>query len=343
MALIDVEALLAPLSDDAPCGPDLEYDATFLSLDEAAKGKPEQQFGDTIIPGEDPDFRQMQTLSRELFERTRDLRVAVHLLRASTRLQGLRAAAEGLQLIQGLLERHWDHVHPMLDADDDNDPTMRLNALAPLVDGDCFIADLRKAVTVGRMGVRGRDIELAFGKGQPPEGEDFTPAMGVVQALRDADAQDEGFSAALAGMLDAVVAIDRIVTDRATVSGPEFRPLRLIAQAMRDAAAQLQADGAAADGEVAAGEGTADASGAMTMAVATPGVGALRTRQDVVAALDKICDWLEHNEPANPAPLLIRRAQRLVNMSFMDILKDLVPDSVDQMSKLAGIPNDQGY
>ncbi|MEY4766043.1 MAG: hypothetical protein RI907_2716 [Pseudomonadota bacterium] len=344
MALIDVEALLAPLSDDAPCGSDLEYDADFLALDEAAKGKAEQQFGDTIIPGEEPDWRQMQSLASSLFERTRDVRVAVHLLRAATRLQGVRAAAEGLQLIQGLLERHWDHVHPMLDADDDNDPTMRLNALAPLVDGDTFLRDLRAASTGGRMGVRGRDLELAFGKGQPPEGEEFMPAMGVVQALTDASAQDPGLCDALIGMVDTVAAIDSLVTAKATVTGPEFRPLRLIAQAFRDAAQQAmggQAGEAGAEGEGGSGEWAQDGSAPAGGMAVPGGLGALRTRQDAIQALEKVCEWIEHNEPSNPAPLLIRRAQRLINMSFMDILKDLVPDSVDQMSKLAGIPNDQ--
>ncbi len=342
MALIDVDAYLVPLSEGEPCGPDLEYDATFLALEEAAKGKPEQQFGDTIIAGEDPDWRQMQSLSRELMDRTRDIRVAVQLLRASTRLQGLRAAAEGLQLIHGLLSQHWDHVHPKLDADDDNDPTMRLNALAPLVDGDSFLADLRKATTGGRVSVSGRDLELAFGKGQPPEGESFVPAPGVVQALTDAEGNDNGLLEALAGMVDTAAAIDAIVTDKATVSGPEFRPLRLILQAIRDAARQAQGGAVGAEGgaEAAAdgGESGGVSGGGM---VVQGGLGALRNRQDAIQALEKVCEWIELNEPSNPAPLLIRRAQRLINMNFLDIIKDLVPDGVDQITKLAGIPNDQ--
>jgi type VI secretion system protein ImpA len=343
MALIDVDTYLVPLSEGEPCGPDLEYDATFLSLEEAAKGKPEQQFGDTIIPAEDPDWRQMQSLSRELMGRTRDIRVAVHLLRSSTRLQGLRAAAEGLQLIQGLLSQQWDHVHPKLDADDDNDPTMRLNALAPLVDADCFLADLRKGTTGGRTGVSGRDVELAFGKGQAADGEGALPPTGVVQALRDAEAQDAGLCAALAGMVDTVQAMDALVSDKATVSGPEFRPLRLIVQALHDAASQALGQGEAAVEGDTSPEGGAGLSGgaAGSGLAAMAGVGALRTRQDAIDALGKVCDWIEANEPSNPAPLFIRRGQRLINMNFLDIIKDLVPEGMDQVTKLAGVPNDQ--
>ena len=342
MALIDVDTLLAPVGESEPCGPDLEYDSAFLALEDAARGKPEQQFGDTIIPAEDPDWRKIQTLSGELFARTKDVRVAVHLLRAATRLQGLAAAADGLRLIHGLLTQYWDHVHPMLDVDDDNDPTMRLNALAPLVDGACFLTDLRKANLVsGRGGITGREIELAMGKAQPFEGESFTPLAGVIHALQDGEAQQPGLLDALAAMADTVAAIDAVVTERATISGPEFRPLRLLAQAFGDAARQASGAGeGAADQAAADAGGDAAYAGGAHMAVAAP-AGVLRSREDAVQALEKVCEWIELNEPSNPAPLLIRRAQRLMSKNFMDIIRDLVPDGVDTIAKLAGVPNDQ--
>jgi type VI secretion system protein ImpA len=36
-------------------------------------------------------------------------------------------------------------------------------------------------------------------------------------------------------------------------------------------------------------------------------------------------------------PLLLRRAQRLVSGSFVDIIKDLSPDAVKQVELIAGI------
>ncbi len=343
MALIDVDTLLAPLGDESqPCGPDLEYDASFLALEEAARGKPEQQFGETIIPAEEPDWRKVQTLSLDLLGRTKDLRVATQLLRAATRLQGLGAAADGLKLIHGLLSVHWDHVHPMLDADDGNDPTMRLNALAPLVDGQAFLLDLRKApIGAGRSGLTGRDIELATGKAQPHGDETVTPMAGVQQALRDAEAQQPGVLAALGGMADTVSAIDAVIAERASISGPEFRPLRQLAQTFSDVAAQ--ASGATAGSHTAA---AADVGGDLSAAgvahtAAMFQTGELRTREDAIQALEKVCQWLEANEPSNPAPLFIRRAQRLMSKNFVDIIRDLVPDSIDQVGKLAGVSLDQ--
>ncbi|HEY4957661.1 MAG TPA: type VI secretion system ImpA family N-terminal domain-containing protein, partial [Caldimonas sp.] len=172
MAAIDIDALLAPVSEAAPCGEDLGYDAAFLALEEAARGKTEQQFGETVIAAQDPDWRAMKEQSLALFARTRDVRVAIHLLRALTRLEGSSGFCTAIKVVHGLLEQHWDGVHPMLDAEENNDATMRLNALAPLADAATVLADVRSAaVGDARNGLTVRQIELAFGKAEPLAGE----------------------------------------------------------------------------------------------------------------------------------------------------------------------------
>ncbi|PRW84082.1 type VI secretion system protein TssA, partial [Pseudomonas fragi] len=47
-------------------------------------------------------------------------------------LQGVARLAEALTLIDALLRDYWTDLHPRLDADDDNDPTVRINALTGL-------------------------------------------------------------------------------------------------------------------------------------------------------------------------------------------------------------------
>jgi type VI secretion system protein ImpA len=53
--------------------------------------------------------------------------------------------------------------------------------------------------------------------------------------------------------------------------------------------------------------------------------------------LENVCKFIEQSEPSNPAPLFIRRAQRLLSRSFLEIIQDLAPDSLGQIQKLAGI------
>jgi type VI secretion system protein ImpA len=105
--LIDLDDLLRELSPEAPSGENLEYEATssYGALERAAQGKPEQQFGDTVIPAVDPEWGTVQRLALELFGSTRDLRVAALLTRALTRTAGWPGFRDGLLLIKGLIER----------------------------------------------------------------------------------------------------------------------------------------------------------------------------------------------------------------------------------------------
>src|SRR5678815_915230 len=152
MAEPELESLLAPLAADAPCGPDLEYDPAFQALLEASAGKPERQYGDKVYPAEGPDWPLVHEQALQLAARTRDLRVAVWLARSGARVHGLAGAVDGLRLVQGLVERFWDQVHPPLDASDNNDPTARVMALTALADPVTGLADLRAAALTGKRG-----------------------------------------------------------------------------------------------------------------------------------------------------------------------------------------------
>ncbi len=337
MNALPVEQLLQPLSAEAPCGSDLEYDPAFLALEEAARGKAEQQFGDTVIPPEEADWRIVYEQSLALAQRTRDLRVAVWLARSGARLNGVAAYADGLALIAGLLERHWAHVFPLLDADDNNDPTMRVNALASLSDTATGLSDLRRApVGSGRTGLTVRQIELASGKVQPNSNETAPTTEGVAQGLAEAAAQSPGLLAAMKRSHQDLLRIEAVLADKVGAQGPDLRPLQLLTRHLLQAATQAEGSSEADAASEPTGGGPASADALAKAPLAAPG--ALRNRDDIVRTLDRVCDWIEKNEPSNPAPLLIRRAQRLMSKSFLDIIRDLAPDGLSQIEKIAGTP-----
>jgi type VI secretion system protein ImpA len=328
MTEFSVDELLAPVALDAPCGADLEYDPAFVALENAAHGKPEQEFGNTLVKAEPPDWRVVAEQAVELARRTRDLRVAVLLARSGARVRGITAFASGMALIAGLLERHWEHVHPPLDIEDGRDPTMRINALAPLTDPATGLADLRSAaIGTHARAVTVRQIELAWGRQEPLPGE-FAPSRdGVVQALRDAEQHAAGVLVAIRGIHADALRVESILAERVgAASAPDLRPLLALSGCMLAAA---QAAGGAG---VEAGPSHSPAQG-MHAAAASD---AIRSRADVLRVLDSACEWIERNEPSNPAPLLIRRAQRLMNKTFLDIVRDLAPDGLGQVEKIAG-------
>jgi type VI secretion system protein ImpA len=265
-----------------------------------------------------------------LARRTRDLRLAVLLARASARVAGIAGYAAGLALIVGLLERQWSSVHPALDASDGNDPTMRLNALAPLVDSATGLADLRDAL-VGRPGsaFTVRLIELAWGKTDLRPNEARPTQTGVLEGLRAAAQDDGAVLQALRSLQPATHKIEAILGQQVGVAGPDLRPLKSLAACCAQAVAQLEG----APAPAATADGPSE-----SQSVGTAGfTGDVQTRGDVLRTLELACDWIERNEPTNPAPLLIRRAQKLMSKSFMELVRDLAPDGLPQIERIAGV------
>ena len=127
---MDVALLLAAVSANSPCGDDLEYDADFLQLERDAQGKPERTMGDSVHPAEPPQWRQIELSSIALLQRSKDLRITHFLLQSALALDGFSGLANALTLISDLLGQYWPTLYPQLDADDDNDPTVRINALS---------------------------------------------------------------------------------------------------------------------------------------------------------------------------------------------------------------------
>jgi type VI secretion system protein ImpA len=328
MAALDIETLLTPLGTEAPCGENLEYDPVFQLLLEAAAGKPERQFGDKVYPAEPPDWRAVHEHARALAQRTRDLRVAVWLVRSAARLDGLAAAVDGLRLLHGLVDRHWDHVHPRVDPNDGNDPTERIGAVLPLAHED-GLADLRSAA-IGRE--RGsptvRQLELAFGNAEPLPKEPAPTADGIGPAVAAAIGRTPLLGTAMLDGLVAATAIANAFDERLASHAPNLAPLVTLLGAVSRAAGGADAPGAEAP--------DAPPRAASTGAAGTAPSGAIGSREDAIRALQRVVEWIERNEPSNPAPLFIQRAQRLMTKSFIEIIRDLMPDGIGQIEKLAG-------
>ena len=329
--MLDIGAVLAETREAPPCGPNLEHDTSFFELEEAARGK---RSTDAAKPDEDPKWPKVIDLAQAVLLRSKDLRVAVVLTRALTCTEGVPGLATGLGLIHGLLERYWDSIYPLLEADHNNDPTERLSALAPLIDPGVVIKDLRDSHLVNSREhgqLRARDLEVALGRLAPSEKNPGPPrTMPQLHAqIAAAFASDRSVPSALREAHERTAAIQALVNDRVGAAGgvdltPLLQPLACLLETCDTALGTRPVEG---DGAQGTAEGGARAAG---------GPGELRTRTDAVQMLEMVCRFMEQHEPSNPAPLLIRRAQRLVQMNFLEIVKDLMPDSLSTIEKLAG-------
>jgi len=334
--VIDAAKFCGALAGDGPSGPNLEYDPDFLALERAQQGKPEQVMGETVKPAEEPDWRDVRERAEALLGRARDLRVAYALTLALLKLEGPAGLAAGLTVIRQLIEGQWDTVHPQLDAEDDNDPTLRMNSLAGLAATDGLLKVLREAPLVqskamGRFSLR--DLRIAAGKMPAPASLANPPQQTQIDAAF-LDADLEGLKAtadAIATALDQVAALDKILVDKAGSRAPELKPLVLdLNEVKRVLGEKLTIRGAAVP---AAG---ADAAGSGSGAVSVLS-GEVGSRDDVIRTLDRLCEYYRRFEPSSPIPLLLQRAKRLVAKDFMEIIRDMTPSGVAEAELLGGI------
>jgi type VI secretion system protein ImpA len=332
--MVDLETLLAETSEGGPCGPDLQYDLAFQEMEQAARRKPEGVLG---RPAEEPRWREVVDRARDLFGRSKDIRIAIPLTRALTNVEGLPGLAQGLTVIASLLERHWADVHPRIEGG----PVARLNALAAIGDtnpDDGLVRDVRRAFVVNSREhgtVRVRDVEVALGK-LPARSGEAAPVLSTLRGqLGAAFASDAAVPLAVG---EALAALDRVraslaervrtgglPVDQLPDLGPLEQPLRSVASLA--GAATPAAAGVSANG-VAARSGPAE----------TPAApGGIASREDAVRMLELVCLYIERHEPSHPAPLLIRRAQRLMTKTFVEIVRDLMPDGLKQIETVAGV------
>jgi len=346
MSIIDVEKLLAPVDGESPVGADLSYDPSYMEIEQIAAGKPEQQIGDTIIPAEDPDWKELKGRCVETLARTKDLRVAMHLLVTALKMEGLSGLRDGLGLIRGILEKYWDKFYPQLDPDDGNDPLLRMNIISTLTDPINFRKRVREAPLtmspmMGKFGLK--DIEVATGEVPPPEDPNATKIeMKTIEAAFEDTPLEylQENAAAIEAAIEHVKAIDTFLT-RTVGAGKaiNFKELEGVLKKAKTQTVNYLAKRGVGTAEPAGGEsaGPASSGGGGGASIS----GDIRTPQDVIKLIDKICAYYERNEPSSPIPLLLKRAQRLVSKNFLEVIKELTPDTLRAIEALGGIQQQQ--
>ncbi|WP_313571835.1 type VI secretion system protein TssA [Pantoea piersonii] len=332
------ESLLSPLRDDAPCGDNLEYDAQFMALEQACVGKSEQQFGSTIIPAEAPDWQAVEKAALALHARTRDVRVMLILTEAWTHIRGLEGFAQGVTLLTQALERYWLSLYPPLEYDGEPDPLLRINALSALSGHSNLINALRQCWLIksstGEIALRDA---VALADGSKSDIPDFP---GGLARLRDEfAAPDHPGVGALQTLAQQLPLLRDTLTQHLSPGDlPDLSAVEKIVALLlplcpaRPVAPAAEAVEEAGDDEIAAaGQQAAPAQIAWHQA-------ALHSRADVELMLEKIKTYFHQHEPSHPAPIMLERVQRLIQMDFMNIIRDLAPEAVSQLNGVFGQP-----
>lgn len=317
-----------------------------------SEGTREQQYGNTIIAAHPPDFRATTQLAAELAQQTRDLRIAVLLIEGQTHDRGLDGLADGLELLRHWVCDLWDSVHPQLDPADDFDPFIRINSLGRLCEPERLIAMVGKMALVeapphiivtldDARWVRGEQPQAA--KADRPtemevEAAFLSLSLGELRQRYDTSRRGE------ASLMETVRFLEgkagKGVWDASELIARISACSRMLKEQLRKRLSA--ADSVVTDvvDDIDAGEPTRSATDwkADNVDESITSLSRIRvdSREDAAQVIEAATRYFETYEPSSPVPLLLRRAKKMINQGFVDILRDLAPEALASARSLAG-------
>jgi len=327
MASMDVDGLVHPIGEGAPCGTDLEDTQQLAAIDAF------RIFGQATPFSADTDWRAINAAALEALEVSHDFRLLAHVAAAQLRLTGLQPFIDSLTVAARWLEDYYADVFPRID----DDAVLRKNALNYFADRMAVIDALRRVplATHRQLGSYNlRHIAIATGQQAPSEEEAASPPTeALINAAFEASPQEDlvQLVASIDTGLAALKAIDAAMVARNGVqAAPDTAPLSEVLTRMREPVAKhVRAP------VIEAAAGGAETAGGETAAAGVPGQ--IRNREDAVRSLEAVADFFRRSEPSSPVPMFVDRAKRLISRDFLEVLAELAPDSLAAVKQVGGI------
>lgn len=347
MAYINLEEMMQPLADNQS-GDNLEYNPLYLEMENLATGVPESVMGDAVVEGREPDWRKLCSNCQDLWKTTRDLRVAVYLTLSLSQLDGINGFCDGIKLVNFLVSDMWESFYPQLDADDDNDPTERLNILqiiSPSVtsgnDAFTFLRTFRQIKLFENKKWTLRDLLIY--QGEISTEESFDTALFNAETV---SAPKETVDEKVRIINEILELLDKINNEIEQKTNNEYsfsfeclkKELSTLLKFYSKLSVTDEQENQEPAAEIETSAGTNNDnknSSFINIENYKP-----RNRNEALLLVKKSADYFREVEPTNPVPYLLDRVLRIAEMNFIDILKDIDPGAVDRIKEQLGLPRD---
>ncbi len=272
-----------------------------------------------------PDYAEVQKLAEgALAEQSKDIQLAAWLTEALLKRNGIEGLRDGLDLMLGLLEQFWDHLHPELEDGDAEMRAMPLNwvgdyldvsvRFAPLTNKGHGYFEYQEALSIGYEAEANADSGKQSARAEAIEAgkltiEEFdkaftaTPKLWYKQLVADTDS--------CAGTIDS---LDRLGSEKFGSDAPSFRKLRDALTDVQVVANQLLAKKLEVDPDPVEPEPTEEEEEEEVAATPEPAATQLSaepsSRQDAASHVAAAARFLQRDNPTNPAPYLMLRGFR---------------------------------
>ncbi len=331
--------LLSPISERAPSGDTIRYEAVYREIQALRVGATEAH---------SPDYKKLANACIKTLKNTsKDLHVICILTEAWTNLFGLHGLAEGLTLIVDMCEAFWETLHPNNLGDhegrlssfiwiDDklSDVVLKTPMTAPKLPGMPIytlanLIDARQLeLVVQKSGLRRSDILDQAVKENRPTLELISKSM-MITPSDFYEKQLKEINAVMSAIQRLEAFLDSAFKDDA-ISLKSFDTYLMQMEAYAKEAVEVKKTLSQSQTEVETEmvEGPANQ---LNEAILLP-------VDQLYVLLAKIAQRLEEIEPKSPAPKLVRKAIAWGNMSTAELFNDLAQHdiSITEINKLLG-------
>ncbi len=333
-------------------GENLEYDARYLELEDLLTAKANVSVvGDEELREQESgtDYRRAEKLCTELWQESRDLRLAAYYTVAATARYGLSGLRDGLGAVKYLVDELWNEFYPQLDPDDDNDPTERVNilsCLAPKADSFDDPVNFNQLVLGLKLFERGvfscRDLMMV--RGELAGGELDVNDFNAEALSQNPDQVRERLD--LCGEInDLLSGIEQVMNEK--MNGLNFisletlqRKIKLLQDFYREYGSPDEKPAAAAGESVS--EPAAVPAAAAPKAVSLSAI-SVSSRKEALMLVQKAEDYFLNNDSTSPAPYLLQRAIRMADMNFIDLLAEIDQSALERGKEQFGIRDQNDY
>lgn len=362
------DELLTPISESEPTGQDLRMapgDLTFTNINECMREE------DLTVDGEakTADWKGViQGCESALLERTKDLELAGFLMLGWVHTKGFEGLSQGLNLLHRFIETFWDKLYPGYDAEDDEIILgIRARPLSWIGYSDQYVMNVKQVpVTDGIGGGR----PLNWFDYQETERVDNAQRMSDQTLYNELKEQDKKTSEEWLAALNAtnpdkrsqtvdllrtcsdqLRSLDELCAEKFEDEAPNFMKLSGLLDEMLEYLSRGVAGaepGETEEDSVEEGDIAAPAEeGQPAAAAPAKSAGPIASRADAIRSLREIAGFLRRSEPLNPISFLVERAARWGDMSFEEVIKEIVKneDGLSQVWETLGIvpPSDDEY
>lgn len=364
-ALIDIEALLRPISEDQPTGVDCREDSSPLSNYQTIKGarnaaRAEERnnlFSDSNKEADD-HWRKVITLAPQMLtEETKDLEILCWYCEAMIRRHGFAGLRDTFRVLQGFTEKFWDQLYPMPDEDGIETRVAPLAGLNGEGAEGVLIAPIRNALiteghTVGPFSfwhyqqaleaqrkvdddARERKIkELGYSAEDIEKAVEESSTQFMIE-LRDDIAECLELYRAINQQLDELCGsydappASNVINVLEECHGAVIHLGRHKFPAEEDS--PTEEDTASTDDSTVSDSGVA--------AARPTAMGPVTSREQAFKQLLEIAEFFRKTEPHSPVSYVLQKAVKWGNMPLFELMQELIGDdaALAEYSKLTGV------